>query len=76
MDILEIRNFSQDKYLNEIGMSIDEKQMVTVQARFIAPPEIKYKSGKDGQSDIVERISIGKYEFLEKNFWGNFIFIL
>jgi hypothetical protein len=43
-------------------MSIDDKQMVTVQARFIAPPEIKYISGRDGQSEVVERINIGKYE--------------
>jgi hypothetical protein len=62
MNILKIRNFNQDKYLNEIGMSIDDKQMVTVQARFIAPPEIKYISGRDGQSEVVERINIGKYE--------------
>jgi hypothetical protein len=60
MDILKIRNFKEDRYLNEIGMSIDDQQMVNVVARFIAPPEIKYISGKDGQSEIVERISIGK----------------
>ncbi|CAF1193730.1 unnamed protein product, partial [Rotaria sordida] len=61
MDIIQIRNFNQDKYLNEIGMSIDDQQMLTVPARFIPPPEIKYKSGRDGQSDIVERINIGKW---------------
>lgn len=60
MDIIQIRNFNQDKYLNEIGMSIEDKHMVTVPARFIAPPEIKYKSGRDGQTDVVERINIGK----------------
>lgn len=63
MNILRIRNFNQDKYLNEIGMTIDDQQMVSLVARFIAPPEIKYKSGKDGQSDVVERINIGKYDF-------------
>ncbi|CAF0858888.1 unnamed protein product [Rotaria sp. Silwood1] len=61
MNIVKLRNFNEDKYLNEIGMSIDDQQMLTVPARFIAPPEIKYKSGRDGQSDIVERINIGKW---------------
>ncbi|CAF4038008.1 unnamed protein product [Rotaria sp. Silwood2] len=61
MDIVKLRNFNQDKYLIEIGMSIEDQQMLTVPARFIAPPEIKYKSGRDGQSDIVERINIGKW---------------
>jgi hypothetical protein len=60
MDILKLRNFKQDKYLNEIGMSIDDEQMISVVARCIAPPEIKYISGRDGQSEIVERINIGK----------------
>jgi hypothetical protein len=63
MDILRIRNFNQDKYLNEIGMSIDDQEMINISARYIAPPEIKYKSGRDGQSDIVERIFIYKMEF-------------
>jgi len=60
MNILRIRNFKQDKYLNEIGMTIDDQQMISVVARCIAPPEIKYKSGRDGRSEIVERINIGK----------------
>ena len=60
MNIVRLRNFSEDKYLKEIGMSIEDQQMITVQARLIAPPEIKYKNGKDGQSEVVERISIGK----------------
>ncbi|CAF1402264.1 unnamed protein product [Adineta steineri] len=61
MDIVKTRKFNEDKYVNEIGMSIVDDQMVTVSARCIAPPEIKYKSGRDGQSDIVERINIGKW---------------
>ncbi|CAF1577529.1 unnamed protein product [Rotaria magnacalcarata] len=61
MDIVRVRNFNEDKYVTEIGMSVDDQQMITVPARFIAPPEIKYKSGRDGQSQIVERINIGKW---------------
>ena len=63
INIVEKRNFNQDKYLNEIGMSINDQQMVIVSARLIGPPEIKYISGRDGQSEIVERVNIGKYEF-------------
>jgi hypothetical protein len=43
--------------------------MISVVARCIAPPEIKYKSGRDGRSEIVERINIGKYEFKKKKFY-------
>jgi hypothetical protein len=60
MEIVSTRKFNEDKYLNAIGMSIADDQMITVPARCIAPPEIKYKSGRDGHSDIVERINIGK----------------
>jgi hypothetical protein len=74
MDILRIRNFNEDKYLNQIGMSIDDKKMVSVMARLIPPPEIKYISGKDGQSQIVERINIGKYEFKKNLLLKNFKF--
>jgi len=65
MDILQTRKFNQDKYLNEIGMSIVDDQMVIVPARCIAPPEIKYKGGRDGETQTVERINIGKYEFVK-----------
>jgi len=60
MDVLQIRQFNEDKYLKGIGMHIDDQQMITVNARFIAPPEIKYRSSRDGKSEIVERINIGK----------------
>ncbi|CAF1297196.1 unnamed protein product [Adineta ricciae] len=61
MDIVKTRKFNQDKYLNEIGMSIIDDKMVIVPARCIPPPEIKYKSVRDEQSQIVERINIGKW---------------
>lgn len=60
MDIVKQRNFKDDRYLQEIGVSVDDKQMISVPARCIAPPEIKYISGRDGHSEIVERINIGK----------------
>lgn len=41
-------------------MHVDDKEMLIVQGRLIAPPEIKYISGRDGQSEVVERINIGK----------------
>jgi ribosomal protein S12 len=62
-DIVRTRNFNDDRYLKEIGMSVQDEEMVIVTGRLIAPPEIKYKGGRDGQTEIVERISIGKYEF-------------
>ena len=33
--------------------------MLVVEVRIIAPPEIKHISGRDGQSEVVERINIG-----------------
>lgn len=41
-------------------MTVDDKEMVIVEGRLIAPPEVKYISGRDGQSEVVERINIGK----------------
>ena len=60
-EIVENRRFNEDKYLKEIGMTVDDKEMVIVEGRLIAPPEVKYISGRDGQSEVVERINIGKY---------------
>lgn len=60
-EIVEHRQFNEDKYLKEIGMSVDDKEMLIVEGRLIAPPEIKYISGRDGQSEVVERINIGKW---------------
>lgn len=34
--------------------------MLTIQGRLIAPPEVKYISGRDGRTEVVERINIGK----------------
>lgn len=59
-EIVEHRQFNEDKYVKEIGMHVDDKEMLIVQGRLIAPPEIKYISGRDGQSEVVERINIGK----------------
>jgi hypothetical protein len=76
-DIVRTRNFNDDRYLKEIGMSVQDEEMVIVTGRLIAPPEIKYKGGRDGQTEIVERISIGKYEFwkMSKEFFKTFLFI-
>ncbi|CAF3625397.1 unnamed protein product [Adineta steineri] len=60
-EIVYNRRFNEDKYLKEIGMQVEDEEMLTVQGRLIAPPEIKYLSGRDGQSEVVERISIGKW---------------
>ncbi|CAF2623092.1 unnamed protein product [Rotaria sp. Silwood2] len=60
-EIVENRQFNQDKYLKEIGMNVDDEEMLIVEGRLIAPPEIKYISGRDGQSEVVERINIGKW---------------
>ena len=59
-NIVQKRQFNEDKYLKEIGMSVDDEEMLIVEGRLIAPPEIKYISGRDGQSEVVERINIGK----------------
>ncbi|CAF0781179.1 unnamed protein product [Rotaria sp. Silwood1] len=60
-NIVQNRQFNKDKYLKEIGMSVDDEEMLIVEGRLIAPPEIKYISGRDGQSEVVERINIGKW---------------
>ena len=60
MGIVRLRRFNEDKYLNEIGMTVADEEMLIVPARLIAPPDVKYKSNRDGQSEVVERINIGK----------------
>ena len=60
MNIVHKRQFNEDRYVREIGMTVDEREMLTVNARCIHPPEIKYRSGRDGQSEVIERINIGK----------------
>jgi hypothetical protein len=59
-EIVDNRRFNEDKYLKEIGMSVEDREMLIVQGRLIAPPDIKYISGRDGRSEVVERINIGK----------------
>jgi hypothetical protein len=44
-------------------MSVEDEEMLIVDGRLIEPPEIKYISGRDGQSEVVERINIGKFVF-------------
>jgi hypothetical protein len=60
-EIVENRQFNEDKYLKEIGMNVEDEEMLIVDGRLIAPPDIKYISGRDGQSEVVERINIGKF---------------
>ena len=60
MDIVRTRDFREDSHLQTIGIRVDDERMLVVPARCIPPPEIKYKSGRDGRTDVVERISIGK----------------
>ncbi len=62
-EIVEHRQFNEDKYVKEIGMTVDDKEMLIVDGRLIAPPEVKYLSGRDGQSEVVERINIGKFVY-------------
>jgi hypothetical protein len=42
-------------------MNVEDEEMLIVEGRLIAPPEVKYISGRDGQSEVVERINIGKF---------------
>ena len=60
MNIVHRRKFNEDRYVCEIGMQIDEREMLTVNARCIGPPEVIYRNGRDGQSEVIERINIGK----------------
>ncbi|UJR37628.1 hypothetical protein I4U23_030325 [Adineta vaga] len=60
-EIVEHRRFNEDKYLKEIGMNVEDREMLIVQGRLIDPPDIKYISGRDGHSEVVERINIGKW---------------
>ena len=59
-EIVENRRFNDDKYLKEIGMTVNDEEMLTVEGRLIAPPEVKYISGRDGKSEVIERVNIGK----------------
>lgn len=60
-EIVDQRRFNEDPYLKEIGMTVQDDEMLIVNGRLIAPPEVKYISGRDGQTEVVERISIGKF---------------
>lgn len=54
-------------------MTVDDKEMLIVEGRLIAPPEVKYISGRDGQSEVVERINIGKFVYI---YFFEFIIII
>jgi len=61
MGTVRSRDFNADRFVQGIKMSIDDQEMINIPARIIFPPEIKYRSGRDGHSDVVERINIGKW---------------
>ncbi|CAF1109966.1 unnamed protein product [Didymodactylos carnosus] len=60
MRVVYDRKFNDDTYLKQIGMTVEDKDMIIIPGRILPPPEIWYKSNRDN-SDVIERVSIGKW---------------
>ncbi len=59
--VADERRFNNDSYLEKFGLTVDINEMLLVPARILPSPEIKYKSSRGDQGDIVERVQIGKW---------------
>jgi eukaryotic translation initiation factor 2C len=59
--VADERQFNKDSYLEKFGINVDVNEMLLVPARILPSPEIKYKSSRGDQGDVVERVQIGKW---------------
>jgi eukaryotic translation initiation factor 2C len=59
--VVDERHFDQDPYLQKFGLKVLANDMLTVPARILTPPEIKYKSSQGDERDVIERVQIGKW---------------
>jgi eukaryotic translation initiation factor 2C len=59
--VADERQFNKDSYLEKFGINVDINEMLLVPARILPSPEIKYKSSRGDQGDVVERVQIGKW---------------
>ena len=59
--VADERRFNNDTYLEKFGLSVDVNEMLMVPARILPSPEIKYKSSRGDQGEVIERVQIGKW---------------
>ncbi|CAF3792637.1 unnamed protein product [Rotaria socialis] len=59
--VIDECRFDQDSYLQKFGIKVHSNDMLKIPARVLTPPDIKYKSTKDDQRDIIEKVQIGKW---------------
>jgi hypothetical protein len=59
--VADERRFDQDPFLQKFGLKIYSNEMITIPARILLPPDIKYKSSQGDDRDVIERVQIGKW---------------
>lgn len=59
--IVDERRFQQDTFLSQFGIEVDNQEMSMLTGRILPSPEIKYKSPNGSNSDVIERVQIGKW---------------
>ena len=59
--VADERRFDQDPFLQKFGLKIHSNEMLTIPARILIPPDIKYKSSQGDNRDTIERVQIGKW---------------
>jgi eukaryotic translation initiation factor 2C len=59
--VVDERRFDQDPFLQKFGLIIHTNDMMTIPARILLPPDIKYKSAQGDERDVIERVQIGKW---------------
>jgi eukaryotic translation initiation factor 2C len=65
--VADERQFDQDPYLEKFGLKVHSNDMLTIPARILTPPEIKYKSAQGDGRDMIEKVQIGKW-YLKNHF--------
>ncbi|CAF4770617.1 unnamed protein product, partial [Rotaria sp. Silwood2] len=75
MDIINQRNFNNDPYLPALNITVDATEMLKIRARILPPPQITYR--KQGNQNVVEQVSLGKWKIRHQfcstsdiNKWG------
>ncbi|CAF4872522.1 unnamed protein product [Rotaria sp. Silwood1] len=79
MKIVRNNQFDRDPYLKELNIHVDDKEMLEIKARVLAPPKIRYRSR--GQGEVIESVNCGKwriqnwfYTTSKINSWGMIYF--
>ncbi|CAF3801905.1 unnamed protein product [Rotaria socialis] len=75
MKIVRNNQYNRDAYLKELNVHVDDQEMLKIEARVLAPPEIKYR--RRGQGEAIEYVKCGQwrirnwfYATTRINSWG------